>query len=148
MKCMMCGKEPKGKANSARTRTGLTRGLCSNCYGKASYAGTLDEVALPPIGYKERAIGDRFLNGHGYVNIKTERGVVLEHRYVMELHLGRELVPFENVHHINGIRDDNRLENLELWAAAQPAGQRVAQLIPYMAKYHREAILKALEDAA
>lgn len=54
-----------------------------------------------------------------------------QHRYVMEQYLGRDLLPHEEVHHLNGQRDDNRLENLELWSTSQPKGQRVEDKIEW-----------------
>lgn len=54
-----------------------------------------------------------------------------QHRVVMEEQIGRPLRKGENVHHINGVRHDNRPENLELWAKTQPAGQRVKDLVQW-----------------
>jgi len=49
----------------------------------------------------------------------------------MEEYLCRKLEKDENVHHINGVRTDNRIENLELWNTSQPSGQRIADKVKW-----------------
>lgn len=72
----------------------------------------------------------RWISSHGYVLLPTGSSrMVMEHRVIMEQMIGRPLLPSENVHHMNGVRDDNRPENLELWVKRQPPGQRVTDRI-------------------
>ena len=63
---------------------------------------------------KLKNTGKGWINGSGYDSIKIDGKTYLKHRIIMELHIGRKLLPKEAVHHINGIKTDNRIENLQI----------------------------------
>jgi hypothetical protein len=64
---------------------------------------------------------------YGYITFRGHK----EHRIVMEEFLGRKLLPGETVHHKNGIRNDNRIENLELKAFSHGKGQNIPDLLSW-----------------
>lgn len=121
--CETCGKlfRPRQKSGAGR--------FCSR---ECHYVGQRGEKS-------PKWKGGRHINDGGYVKIhkpnhpRSDKGYILEHRYVMEQKLGRYLEPHESVHHINGIKDDNRIENLELWEGVgrQPKGIRSRDALPH-----------------
>lgn len=69
-------------------------------------------------------LSGRIIDTCGYVRTRVNGRYKAEHRQVMEAHLGRPLTKFETVHHVDGNRRNNALENLELWSHNHGKGQR------------------------
>ena len=115
--CPKCGKQRKHNDLSAK--------MCTHCLYLARTEGQVPR----------RRDGSSTYLVNGYVRIRskdhpnrTKDGWIFEHTVVMSSMIGRPLAKGESVHHKNGVRDDNRPENLELWTVHQPRGQRVSDL--------------------
>ena len=107
-------------------RVVVATGLCDVHYQRMARTGSTDGPRR------------RHLTREGYVMVSAPdhvmagaNGWVMEHRVIMSDHLGRALLKGESVHHKNGDRQDNRIENLELWSKAQPYGQRIEDKVAW-----------------
>ena len=109
-----------------------SHGLCGIHWKRLSRRGTVEKHVRTRKPY----VGP---SGYVYERVDGKRQGQLQHRRIMEKILGRELQVNETVHHKNGIRTDNRPENLELWTSWQPHGCRVEDLLAFayevIAKY-------------
>lgn len=123
-----------------------TAGYCNAHYQRVRSGRTLDAPIRP---FAPGEWGKWTRNGQGYIQRErvTESGreYQSQHSFIMSRSLGRELLPHEEVHHKNGDRSDNRIENLELWSTSQPAGQRVADKVAWareiLTLYGKEGVL-------
>jgi hypothetical protein len=101
--------------------------------------------------YRKRA-KKRGLHGNGYIYLYNPRhprninGGVPEQVIVMEKHIGRHLVPNEIVHHVNGIKTDNKLSNLQLMTDKEHRGYHSRKLHKRLKRLGLEIWLKLKRD--
>lgn len=119
----------------------LSRGYCVMHYSRirngSSVGGSAPRRSAPGSGTWRKM-------DNGYMRRSINGRTELQHRVVMEEHLGRALRKYENVHHINGVRDDNRVENLEIWVKPQPCGQRPQDLVDWVISEYPDLVQAAI----
>ena len=107
----------------------FARGYCRRHYSQFIEGSTLTPITS--IRSAVLPVGSVNIKQDGYIRVKTESGWDTQHRIVMSDFIGRPLLPHELVHHKNGIRTDNRIENLELCSRYQPPSQRISDQLEW-----------------
>ncbi len=143
---------------SNKQRTKACEFICDHCsnkffrlksaikLNKPKYCSKICSNQVTALKHKRtrRGDGNPMWNGGrkvvqgGYIKIykpdhpnADNKNCVLEHRLVMEEHLGRYLYKFESVHHKNGVTNDNRISNLQLMVSKHPKGQTPEDLVTW-----------------
>jgi hypothetical protein len=134
--CIECGRDYQPSSRHLRCPACRSRDFCQCGEAKQTKSLTCTRCRSVTGASNGRWKGGRTRHKAGYVMLwapnhpRAGKGqYVFEHIIVMEQILGRHLLPAETVHHRNGVRDDNRQENLELWTRPQPTGIRVSDAL-------------------
>ena len=146
--CVDCGKIKKHR--------GRSKTLCESCYRRKRWKVNHELNNKKSMQYKrkrkgipldfpnmrdglmgsiDKSKGYKTVVGHGHPNAMGKKQRILEHVLIMSNHIGRPIKKGETIHHKNGVRDDNRIENLELWDHTHPSGQRVKDKIKFYKEF-------------
>lgn len=106
----------------------VAKGLCDKHYQRTRKHGDPNVTKYRYGADSHKWKGGRHRLAQGYIGLWQDGRMMPEHRVVMVEALGRPLESWESVHHINGVKDDNRLENLQLRIGSHGAGQAFACL--------------------
>lgn len=132
--CITCGKLFRSKHRNLSCescRSEKKKVECPLCDGKMNPKSSSCRSCRIQSGKSNPSWKGGKVNTSGYVYVRVGSKYVPEHRIVMEEHIGRDLLEHENVHHKNGIRDDNHIDNLELWTRPQPSGIRAKDALEW-----------------
>jgi hypothetical protein len=149
VKCALCKKGKWTPSKIPHDDNFVSQTRCIKC------CTTQHQVETPPYTKKQVSSGYMAIfvpSNDPFVKLSktsSKYGAwMLEHRYVMSKHVNRVLQSDESVHHKNGIRNDNCIENLELWLSKHGAGQRTEDIaLEYVKSLNDDELINFLKRA-